>query len=56
MAVEPGVTVQEVCELAAANGWWPPTIPGTQYATAGGCAAMNVDGRITRTRTRSAST
>lgn len=45
MDVEPGVTIQEVCRLAAADGWWPAAIPGTQYATAGGCAAMNVHGK-----------
>lgn len=45
MDVEPGVTVGDVCRLGLASGWWPAVAPGTQAATIGGCAAMNVHGK-----------
>ncbi len=43
--VEPGVTVQRLWQYAIEDGWWPAVVPGTSFATLGGCAAMNVHGK-----------
>ena len=45
MRVEPGVTLQEMVQLAWKDGWWPIVAPSTARVTIGGCAAMNVTGR-----------
>jgi decaprenylphospho-beta-D-ribofuranose 2-oxidase len=43
--VEPGVTIADVWRYALEDGWWPAVVPGTMYASIGGCAAMNVHGK-----------
>jgi len=45
MCVEPGVTLQEMIQVAARDGWWPVVSPSTPQVTIGGCVAMNVNGR-----------
>ena len=45
MCVEPGVTLQEMIQVAAQDGWWPVVSPSTPRVTIGGCVAMNVNGR-----------
>ncbi len=43
--VEPGVTIRDLWRHALPHGWWPTVVPGTSFATLGGCAAMNVHGK-----------
>ena len=43
--VEPGVTIADLWRHALPLGWWPSVVPGTSFATLGGCAAMNVHGK-----------
>ncbi len=43
--VEPGVTIEDLWRRAIANGYWPAVVPGTQFATVAGCAAMNIHGK-----------
>lgn len=43
--IEPGVTVRELWQRVLPDGWWPPVVPGTAFATVGGCAAANVHGK-----------
>ena len=45
MRVEPGVTLGEMARAAWGDGWWPAVLPSTPVVTAGGSAAMNVNGR-----------
>jgi FAD/FMN-containing dehydrogenase len=45
MRVEPGVTLQEMVQVAWKDGWWPVVAPSTARVTIGGCVAMNVNGR-----------
>ena len=45
MTVQPGVTIEQVWRRALPHGWWPAVVPGTMFATIGGCAAMNVHGK-----------
>ncbi len=45
MRVEPGVTLQEMIQVAWEDGWWPVVSPSTPQVTVGGCVAMNVNGR-----------
>jgi FAD/FMN-containing dehydrogenase len=45
MRVEPGVTLQEMVQVAWKDGWWPIVSPSTARVTIGGCAAMNINGR-----------
>jgi len=45
ICVEPGVTIRQLWQYAIEDGWWPPVVPGTMFATLGGCAAMNVHGK-----------
>ncbi len=45
MRVEPGVTMQDMVQMAWKDGWWPAVSPSTPVVTLGGCAAMNVNGR-----------
>jgi len=45
ITVEPGVTVQQLWQYVIEDGWWPAVVPGTMYATLGGCAAMNIHGK-----------
>jgi decaprenylphospho-beta-D-ribofuranose 2-oxidase len=43
--VEPGVTVGQLCQIVAGDGWWPPVLPGAKGPTVGGCLASNVHGK-----------
>jgi len=45
MRVEPGVTLQEMVQVAWKDGWWPVVAPSTARVTIGGCVAMNINGR-----------
>ena len=45
LRAEPGVTLQEMVQVAWKDGWWPAVSPSTPKVTLGGCAAMNVNGR-----------
>ena len=45
MRVEAGVTLRQMLQTAAKDGWWPSVSPSTPEVTIGGCAAMNVNGR-----------
>jgi decaprenylphospho-beta-D-ribofuranose 2-oxidase len=45
IAVESGVTIQQLWQYVLPDGWWPPVVPGTMYPTLGGCAAMNIHGK-----------
>ncbi len=45
LSVEAGVTLREMVQAAWQDGWWPVVSPSTPEVTAGGCAAMNVNGR-----------
>lgn len=45
MQVEPGVTLQEMVQVAWKDGWWPVVSPSTARVTIGGCVAMNINGR-----------
>ena len=45
MRVEPGVTLREMVQMAAQDGWWPVVSPSTAEVTIGGCVAMNVNGK-----------
>ncbi|TML10928.1 MAG: FAD-binding oxidoreductase [Actinobacteria bacterium] len=43
--VEPGVTIEQLWQYAIEDGWWPAVVPGTMFATLGGCLGMNVHGK-----------
>ena len=43
--VEPGVTIRDLWQYTIEDGWWPPVVPGTMFASIGGGAAMNVHGK-----------
>ena len=45
LKAEAGVALWEVLDLVGPKGWIMPVIPGTQYATLGGCVAANVHGK-----------
>ena len=45
MEVEPGVTLQELVQIASKDGWWPFVSPSSPEVTIGGCVAMNVNDR-----------
>lgn len=45
VTVEAGLTIGELCHLFAPKGWLPPVMPGTGFATIGGCIAMDVHGK-----------
>jgi FAD/FMN-containing dehydrogenase len=42
---EAGVTLRQVVQVAARDGWWPVVSPSTPDVTLGGCVAMNVNGK-----------
>ena len=42
---EAGVPVGELARLFAPRGWMPTVLPGTGFATVGGCIAMDVHGK-----------
>lgn len=45
LTAEAGVTIEQLWHHVIADGFWPAVVPGTMYATLGGCVAMNVHGK-----------
>ena len=45
LRVEAGVTLGHLAQLFAPQGWLPPVMPGTGFATVGGAIAMDVHGK-----------
>lgn len=45
LQAQAGASLADVMELCIPKGWLPPVIPGTRYATLGGCFAANVHGK-----------
>lgn len=45
LEVEAGATIGALQELFAPKGWLPPVMPGTGFATVGGCVAQDVHGK-----------
>ena len=45
ISVEAGVQIGDLARLFAPRGWIPPVIPGTGFATVGGCIANDVHGK-----------
>jgi len=45
MCVEPGVTLQQILKICLKDNWILSVVPGTRYASAGGCASNNVNGK-----------
>lgn len=43
--VETGVTIGELLDISAPLGWMPAVLPGTGFATVGGCIANDVHGK-----------
>jgi len=43
--VEAGITVGEIARIYAPRGWLPSVMPGTGFATVGGCIANDVHGK-----------
>jgi len=42
---EAGIPIAELLRLFAPRGWMPPVMPGTGFATLGGCIACDVHGK-----------
>ncbi len=42
---EPGLTIAQIWRSTLADGWWPPIVTGTMFASMGGLAAMNAHGK-----------
>lgn len=45
LTVEAGARIGEIAETFAPRGWLPPVMPGTGFATVGGCIALDVHGK-----------
>jgi decaprenylphospho-beta-D-ribofuranose 2-oxidase len=45
VTVEAGLAVGDLAQLYAPKGWLPAVMPGTGFATIGGCIAMDVHGK-----------
>ncbi len=45
IAVEPGVTLEQLWKKVIGDGWWPPVVSGTMYVTMGGAVGMNYHGK-----------
>ena len=45
LEVEAGATIGALQRLFAPKGWLPPVMPGTGFATVGGCIAQDVHGK-----------
>ena len=43
--VQAGVTLAEIIDISVPSGWFLPVIPGTKYASVGGCIACNTHGK-----------
>jgi decaprenylphospho-beta-D-ribofuranose 2-oxidase len=45
LEAEAGLTIGDLARVTAPQGWLPAVLPGTGFATLGGCAAMDVHGK-----------
>lgn len=45
VTAEPGLTIAQLWRTTLREGWWPPVVTGTMFATLGGIAAMNAHGK-----------
>ncbi|WP_432447925.1 FAD-binding protein [Aliiroseovarius marinus] len=45
VTVEAGITIGELAHIFAPQGWFPAVMPGTGFATVGGCIAQDVHGK-----------
>lgn len=45
VSVEAGVTIGDLAQVFAPQGWIPAVMPGTGFATVGGCIAQDVHGK-----------
>lgn len=45
IAMEPGVTLEQLWKYTIEDGWWPPVVSGTMYPTIGGALGMNIHGK-----------
>ena len=45
LRAEPGITLEQILQVAIPRGWMLPVTPGTQYATLGGAIANDVHGK-----------
>ena len=45
LTAEPGITISDLLNILAPHGWMPPVMPGTGFATLGGCIANDVHGK-----------
>jgi len=45
LRAEPGVTLEQILDVAIPRGWMLPVTPGTKYATLGGAVANDVHGK-----------
>lgn len=45
LEVEAGARIGEIAAAFAPRGWLPPVLPGTGFATVGGCIAQDVHGK-----------
>ena len=45
VTVEAGITIGELAHVFAPKGWIPAVMPGTGFATVGGCIAQDVHGK-----------
>lgn len=45
LEAEAGLQIGQIAEIFAPHGWLPPVMPGTGFATLGGCIAMDVHGK-----------
>ncbi|MFT4505393.1 FAD-binding oxidoreductase [Caballeronia sp. 15711] len=45
LRAEPGITLEQILEVAIPRGWMLPVTPGTKYATLGGAVANDVHGK-----------
>lgn len=45
LRAEPGVTLEQILQVAIPHGWMLPVTPGTKYATLGGAVANDVHGK-----------
>ncbi|MEM7441384.1 MAG: FAD-binding oxidoreductase [Pseudomonadota bacterium] len=45
LTAEPGITISDLLRILAPHGWMPAVMPGTGFATLGGCIANDVHGK-----------
>jgi FAD/FMN-containing dehydrogenase len=45
LRAEPGITLEQILQVAIRRGWMLPVTPGTKYATLGGAIANDVHGK-----------